>query len=82
MYTCTYIYTYMYIRIHIHIHIYIYIFKRTIMFFFFYKEKEKRRSQYFSKTCVIMAKAMLTSLFSSSCDLTKEWFKDHIVQAW
>ena len=44
-------------------------------FFFFYKEKEKRRSQYFLKTCVIMAKAMLTSLFSSSCDLTKEWEK-------
>ena len=68
----------MYIRIHIHIYIYIYIQENNhvfFFFFFFYKEKEKRRSQYFLKTCVIMAKAMLTSLFSSSCDLTKEWEK-------
>ena len=68
---CIYIYIYIHVHIYIYIyiHIYTYIFERTSMFFF----KKKKKTQYFSKkTCMIMAKAMLTSLFSSCCDLTKE----------
>ena len=42
----------------IYIYIYFFFFKRTSMFFFF-----KRKTKYFSKkTCMIMAKAVLTSI--------------------
>ena len=69
-----YIYTYVHSYVHIYIHIHIYVFfKRAAMFFYLKKRKKKKRTQYLSKTCMITAKAMLTSLFSSSCDFTKGW---------
>ena len=57
--------------IYIYIHTYICIFQESSYVFLFKKRKKKKRTQYLSKTCMITTKAMLTSLFSSSCDFTK-----------